>query len=322
MACSNAALNKRSILSSARRRENATLRFGDSKRIIIGSLSSIRGQSVRSYEQLKINESRKENRQTPAPWQLSGASSASCGEPFALEEEAASPAEDVFEVLALRKHFDDGQVQALRGVDLRVTQGEFVAITGPSGCGKTTLLQMLGALNRPTAGTLLYRGNSIPDLPDPSVYRAQEIGFIFQSFHLLPTFTALENVQIPMFESELPISERRARGIALLKSVGLEHRLHHFPAKLSGGERQRVGIARSLANSPSVLLADEPTGSLDSENAHLVLDLIVRVHQEQNMTLVLVTHDVSIAQRASRTIQMKDGHVVSDRQTTLSGKYI
>jgi putative ABC transport system ATP-binding protein len=198
-------------------------------------------------------------------------------------------------------------------------QGEFLAITGPSGCGKTTLLQMLGALDRPTAGTLLYRGNSIPDLPDPSMYRALEIGFIFEAFHLLPTFTALENVQIPMFETNRPLSERKDRAIALLKSVGLEHRRNHFPAKLSGGERQRVAIARSLANSPSVLLADEPTGHLDSENAQLILELIVRLYREQNMTMVLVTHDLSIAQRAARTIHMKDGRIVSDRRANIAG---
>src|SRR5215469_18055326 len=133
-------------------------------------------------------------------------------------------------------------------------QGEFLAITGPSGCGKTTLLQMLGALDRPTAGTLLYRGKSIPDLADPSNYRAREIGFIFQAFHLLPTFTALENVQMPMLETKMPSSKRRDRARDLLKSVGLERRLNHFPSKLSGGERQRVAIARSLANNPSVLL--------------------------------------------------------------------
>jgi putative ABC transport system ATP-binding protein len=176
---------------------------------------------------------------------------------------------------------------------------------------------MLGALDRPTKGTLLYRGDSIPDMQDPSSYRAQEIGFIFQAFHLLPTFTALENVQIPMFESHLPRSERKDRAVTLLKSVGLGHRLNHFPSKLSGGERQRVAIARSLANGPSVLLADEPTGNLDSENAGLILDLIIRLHREQNMTLVLVTHDLSIAQRAPRTIQMKDGRIVSDRESTL-----
>jgi ABC-type lipoprotein export system ATPase subunit len=236
--------------------------------------------------------------------------------PRTLDTETASPSGYLFEAVGLEKKFEDGRVQALRGVTFTVNPGEFVAITGPSGCGKTTLLQMLGALDRPTAGTLFYRGNSIPDLPDPSIYRAHEIGFIFQAFHLLPTFTALENVQIPMFESDLPILARRNRAITLLNSVGLEHRLDHFPAKLSGGERQRVAIARSLANGPSVLLADEPTGNLDSENTRLILELIDRVHREQNMTLMLVTHDMSIAERASRTIYMKDGRIVSDSKST------
>jgi ABC-type lipoprotein export system ATPase subunit len=238
--------------------------------------------------------------------------------PRTLDTATAEPLGCVFEAVGLEKKYEDGRVHALRGVTFSVVQGEFVAITGPSGCGKTTLLQMLGALDRPTAGTLLYRGNSIPDLSDPSIYRAHEIGFIFQAFHLLPTFTALENVQIPMFESDLSISERRNRAVTLLQSVGLGHRLSHFPAKLSGGERQRVAIARSLANGPSVLLADEPTGNLDSENARLILELIVRVHREQNMTLMLVTHDMSIAQQASRTIQMKDGRIVSDRESTIA----
>jgi ABC-type lipoprotein export system ATPase subunit len=223
----------------------------------------------------------------------------------------------VFEAIGIEKTFDDGQVQALRGVTFRVPPGEFLAITGPSGSGKSTLLQMLGALDRPTAGTLLYRGKSIPDLPDPAIYRAREIGFIFQAFHLLPTFTALENVQIPMFETTLLPRERKPRAVALLKSVGLEHRLNHYPAQLSGGEKQRVAIARSLANRPSVLLADEPTGNLDSENAGLILELIVRLQREQNMTLVLVTHDMSVAQQASRIIQMKDGRIASDRAATI-----
>jgi ABC-type lipoprotein export system ATPase subunit len=219
----------------------------------------------------------------------------------------SAEATPVFEATGLKKDFDDGQVEALRGLDFQIAEGEFVAITGPSGCGKTTLLQMLGALDRPTAGTLRYRGNSITDLPDPAAYRAHEIGFVFQAFHLLPTFTSFENVMIPMFETRLSQSERAARALELLRAVGLEHRLNHFPAKLSGGERQRVAIARSLANRPSVLLADEPTGNLDSTSAQLVLDLIVRLHQEQQMALVLVTHDLAIARRASRILTMKDG---------------
>jgi ABC-type lipoprotein export system ATPase subunit len=233
-----------------------------------------------------------------------------------MTDSAPVAKECVYAAAGLTKEFDDGRVQALRGVDFRINQGEFVSIIGPSGCGKTTLLQMLGALDHPSAGSLRYRDSSIPDLPDPAAYRAHEIGFIFQAFHLLPTFTAMENVQMPMFETRLKAPERHSRALKLLKSVGLEHRLNHFPAKLSGGERQRVAIARSLANGPSVLLADEPTGNLDSENTRLILDLIVRLKSEQEMTLVLVTHDPVIAQMASRVIAMKDGHIVSDSAKT------
>jgi putative ABC transport system ATP-binding protein len=218
----------------------------------------------------------------------------------------------VFEASGLKKEFDDGQVQALRGVDFRIMEGEFVAVIGPSGCGKTTLLQMLGALDGPSGGTLFYRGKSLAALPDPSNYRAREIGFVFQAFHLLPTLTALENVQIPMFETDRSLAARHDAARALLAAVGLEKRENHFPAKLSGGERQRVAIARSLANGPSVLLADEPTGNLDSENARHILELLSRVQRERKMTLILVTHDMSIARRASRAIQMKDGRIIFD----------
>jgi putative ABC transport system ATP-binding protein len=218
----------------------------------------------------------------------------------------------VFEASGLKKEFDDGQVQALRGVDFRIMEGEFVAVIGPSGCGKTTLLQMLGALDGPSSGTLFYRGKSLAALPDPSNYRAREIGFVFQAFHLLPTLTALENVQIPMFETDRSLAARHDAARALLAAVGLEKRENHFPAKLSGGERQRVAIARSLANGPSVLLADEPTGNLDSENARHILELLSRVQRERKMTLILVTHDMSVARRASRAIQMKDGRIIFD----------
>lgn len=218
----------------------------------------------------------------------------------------------MFEASGLKKHYDDGQVQALRGVDFRIQQGEFVAIVGPSGSGKSTLLQMLGALDLPSSGTLTYRGASLAERADLASYRAHEIGFIFQAFHLLPTFTALENVQIPMFETHRSGSERKQRAIDLLKAVGLETRLDHFPAKLCGGERQRVAIARSLANGASVLLADEPTGNLDSESADLILDLIVDLRRKQNFTLILVTHDLGIARQAARVIEMKDGRIVSD----------
>ena len=218
----------------------------------------------------------------------------------------------VFEAVGLKKEYDDGQVQALRGVDFRIGQGEFVAIVGQSGSGKSTLLQMLGALDHPSGGELHYRGAALAGHRDLASYRAHEIGFIFQAFHLLPTFTAIENVQIPMFETQRSTAERKLRAAELLKLVGLEGRQHHFPSKLSGGERQRVAIARSLANGASVLLADEPTGNLDSENAALVLDLIVRLRREQNFTLVLVTHDMGIARQAGRVIEMKDGRIFAD----------
>jgi ABC-type lipoprotein export system ATPase subunit len=228
------------------------------------------------------------------------------------ESEPKSVSPFVFEAAALQKEFDDGQVQALRGVDFQIADGEFVAIVGPSGSGKSTLLQMLGTLDQPSAGTLKYRGRSLFDLPDSAAYRAHEIGFVFQAFHLLPTFTAIENVQIPMFENHKSRTERQTRAFELLKSVGLEARVNHFPAKLSGGERQRVAIARSLANSPSVLLADEPTGNLDSESAKHVLDLLSSLHRDRHMTLVLITHDMNVARRASRALQIMDGRIVFD----------
>ena len=216
----------------------------------------------------------------------------------------------VYEARGLTKSFDGGSVAALRGVDFHVREGKFVAVVGPSGCGKTTFLQLLGSLDRPSSDTLTYRGKSIANLPDPSEYRAREIGFIFQAFHLLSTFTVVENVQIPMFEGGLSRSERAGRALELLKDVGLEHRLKHFPSELSGGERQRVAVARSLANRPSVLLADEPTGNLDSENAAHVVELLLRLHKELGTTLILVTHDLTIAALAARTVRMKDGRIV------------
>jgi putative ABC transport system ATP-binding protein len=225
---------------------------------------------------------------------------------------AAANGTAIYQAQDLRNEYDEGQVQALRCLTFQIHPGELVAITGPSGCGKSTLLQMLGALDRPSSGSLLYRGNSLADLRDVAAYRANEIGFIFQAFHLLPTLTITGNVQVPMFETKRPLRDREARAIELLKAVGLEHRLNHYPAKLSGGERQRVAIARSLANEPGVLLADEPTGNLDSRNAEQVLELLARIQRERHMTLILVTHDPAIAARASRVIRMKDGQILSD----------
>ncbi len=174
------------------------------------------------------------------------------------------PTEPVFEASGLKKNYDDGQVQALRGVDFRIGAGEFVAIVGPSGCGKTTLLQLLGALDKPTAGSLAYRGSSLPDRPDLAAYRAREIGFIFQSFHLLPTFTAAENVQLPMFETDRPRPDRRERATELLKAVGLERRYDHFPAKLSGAN---ASASRSPAASRMGRASCWPTSRLGISTA-------------------------------------------------------
>lgn len=220
--------------------------------------------------------------------------------------------EFLIEVRNAHRRFDGGSVQALRGVDLAIRVGEFIAIVGPSGCGKSSLLQLLGALDDPDEGEVLFRSESLRDLANPSHFRATNIGFVFQSFHLLPTLTAIENVQMPMFEMPWPAAERRQRAEALLRSVGLESRLHHLPQKLSGGERQRVAVARSLANEPHVLLADEPTGNLDSESTGRIMELLADIHRRRGMTLIVVTHDPKVAGCADRIVSMIDGRISAD----------
>jgi ABC-type lipoprotein export system ATPase subunit len=218
----------------------------------------------------------------------------------------------LFEAIELAKDYDDGRVPALRGINFRIADGEFVSLIGPSGCGKSTLLNMLGALDSPSSGSLKFEGTHIPDLAEPAAYRAREVGFIFQAFHLLPTFTVEENIQIPMFGLSFSRSERKERAVHLLDAVGLSHRRGHLPSKLSGGERQRAAIARSLVNRPRVLLADEPTGNLDSENAAQIMELLCRLQAEHHTTMVLVTHDLDVARHASRVIGMKDGQIISE----------
>lgn len=227
----------------------------------------------------------------------------------------ASKGVPIFEAEGLAKEFDEGQVTALDGVDFKIFDGDFVSIIGTSGSGKSTLLNMLGDLDHQTSGTLLFKGESIVDLEDPAQYRAQEIGFIFQGFHLLPTFTVEENVQIPMFGQSWSRAERKERASQLLEAVGLGHRRDHLPSKLSGGERQRAAIARSLVNEAGVLLADEPTGNLDSKTAVQIMELLCRLQEEHSTTMILVSHDLDVARHASRIIQMKDGKIISDKPT-------
>ena len=212
---------------------------------------------------------------------------------------------------AVCKHYRDGDVQALRDVTLEVHSGEFVAVMGPSGCGKSTLLNMIGALDRPTSGDVSIEGRSLAQIDDLDHLRSRSIGFIFQSFYLLPNLTAEENVQIPMFESERKRSQRPAHARHLLSLVGLDQRFKHLPGQLSVGQRQRVAIARALANDPKLILADEPTGALDSQSGIEVMDLLGELNASQKTTLVVVTHDRSVADRGGRLIRMRDGQIVA-----------
>jgi putative ABC transport system ATP-binding protein len=214
----------------------------------------------------------------------------------------------------LCKDYPDGQVAAVVDVSLSIRAGEYVAVMGPSGCGKSTLLNLLGALDRPTRGEVFIDGEPLAARRDLDGLRARKIGFVFQSFFLLPTLTALENVQIPMFEGTLKVAARVEKARQLLQAVGLGHRLNHLPAKLSVGERQRVAIARALANDPLLLLADEPTGNLDSRTAGDVLDLFDHLHHDLGLTIVMVTHGHEIAARAERIIRMRDGRVVENAE--------
>jgi putative ABC transport system ATP-binding protein len=218
----------------------------------------------------------------------------------------------VIEVRGLVKAFEKGNIRALNGADLRIKRGEWVSIVGPSGCGKSTLLHLIAALDRPDAGTILVGGRDLTEWGNLSRYRAREVGLIFQLHNLLPTLTASENVQVPMFESGRRPRERHARAEALLAQVGLPDKVHHLPTELSGGERQRVAVARALANDPPILLADEPTGSLDSKAGQQVLDLLEGLRQERELTLVVVTHDTTVAARADRILRMLDGRVVGE----------
>ena len=206
------------------------------------------------------------------------------------------------------------EVRALSAITLRVGSGEFVSVEGPSGCGKTTLLNLLGLLDAPTSGEIRWDGRRVGSLSDRerARLRLSGVGFIFQRFYLLPTLTARENVELPMRALGVPRGERTHRASGLLAEVGLSGRERTFPHRLSGGEEQRVAVARALANRPGLLLADEPTGELDTGNSRAILDLLEKVRRDHATTLVLVTHNPEVAARASRHLTMRDGAVVRD----------
>jgi putative ABC transport system ATP-binding protein len=222
--------------------------------------------------------------------------------------------EKVIELKNVWKIYEIGdvKVEALRGMDLTVNQCEFIAIMGPSGSGKSTAMNMIGCLDIPTKGNIFLSGKDISHLSESELaqIRGKKIGFIFQKFNLINTLTALENVMLPMTFQDIPAAERRAKAIKLLESVDLGDRMNHLPNELSGGQQQRVAIARALANDPEVVLADEPTGNLDSKTGENVMQFLQKLHDEKGTTVVMVTHDMNVAKHAERIEHLFDGAIV------------
>jgi putative ABC transport system ATP-binding protein len=210
----------------------------------------------------------------------------------------------------VRKSFDGGRIRALEDVSLRLAPGELVALTGPSGSGKSTLLNLIGSLDRPDAGTITVDGSPLL-AGDSSAYRAGTVGFVFQFHNLIPVLSAVENVQVPMFGRGASRGEREARAESLLREVGLAERAKAFPPTLSGGERQRAAIARALANDPRLLLGDEPTGALDSESGQQIVSLLRHLREARGMTILLVTNDDDVAERADRVVELRDGRLLA-----------
>jgi len=213
----------------------------------------------------------------------------------------------------LVKTYEGGAIQALQGVSVEIRRGEFFGIMGPSGSGKSTLLNMIGALDHPTSGEVHLNGRALSKERDLDAVRAREVGFVFQLHNLIPTLTSVENVEIPMMGLGVPREERRRRAEDLLEQVGLSHRRQSVATRLSGGERQRVSIARALANRPSVLLADEPTGDVDLKTGEQILECLLAARRQSGATLIVVTHNPDVVRTADRVMTMKDGRLVDGR---------
>src|SRR5664280_1134688 len=210
--------------------------------------------------------------------------------------------ENIIEIKGLKKSYDNGKIKALNGMDLEVKEGEFISIMGPSGSGKSSLLNMIGALDTADEGSITVAGIDLMKTKKLNEFRSKEIGFVFQMHNLIPNLNVLENVQIPMFETKTSSNEMNERALELLKSVNLEDKISQKPTKLSGGERQRVAIARALVNHPSIILADEPTGALDSKTGDTILNILKDLHRKENVTLVMVTHEPYVGKMAERIV--------------------
>ena len=223
--------------------------------------------------------------------------------------------QEVIKLENIKRFFKIGdvEVQALRGVDLTINKGEYVALMGPSGSGKSTLMNLLGCLDTPSAGKYWLSGQDVSQMDDDELaeIRNKEIGFVFQTFNLLPRSTALDNVALPLVYAGYGRTERNERALKTLESVGLADRTDHKPNELSGGQRQRVAIARALINNPSIILADEPTGNLDTKTSYEIMELMEKIHEQGN-TVIIVTHEEDIARRAHRIVRLRDGVVESD----------
>ena len=229
-----------------------------------------------------------------------------------------SNCENIIEIKNLKKSYDKGKIKALNGVYLEIKRGEFVSIIGPSGSGKSTLLNMIGALDSAGEGSISVAGIDLTQKQDLSRFRSGKIGFVFQLHNLIPNLTVLENVQIPMLETPISGKKMEKRALELLKSVNLADKINQMPTKLSGGERQRVAIARALVNHPSIILADEPTGALDSKTGDVILDLLKDIHKKENVTLVIVTHEPAVANMADRIITVLDGKIKDEKMNIQS----
>lgn len=229
----------------------------------------------------------------------------------------------IIDLKGIKKRFFEGienEIEVLKGIDLQVYEGEFVSIVGASGSGKSTLMNIIGALDRASEGSYLLDGVDINQADDNELshIRNKKIGFVFQTYNLIPRISALKNVERPMLYAKVPGDERTERAKELLKLVGMEDRMKHNPDELSGGQKQRVAIARAMANHPAILLADEPTGALDSKTGRLIMDIFHQLNREQGMTIVLITHSDSLAEETRRIFTLMDGEIIGERRGTLA----